>query len=379
MDKSWHIVIDARSRPSSTGRYIDRLLQHLQAIDRQNSYSVLLRPGDSWQPEADNFSVVNCPFAQFSFNPLDQFSFARFIKQLKPDLVHFGMTPQEPVLYRGKRVTTTHDLTMLRFTRAGKLPGWLHALRMAGYRYLLKTSLNLADSILTPTEYVKQDIIKSYPFTSDKIAVTLEDSEPPITGEAVAPVAVSANFHLPTSTFQYILYVGTAFPHKNLQRLVEAFGLLAQANPDLCLVLAGKKETYYQQLADYISDKNYADRVIMTDYVNDAELKWLYENAQAYVFPSLSEGFGLPGLEAMAHGCPVVSSNATCLPEVYGDAAVYFDPTDVNDMADKINSVLKDPKLRSKLIDEGTRQVSKYSWRRMAEQTHALYTKLLTP
>jgi glycosyltransferase involved in cell wall biosynthesis len=111
--------------------------------------------------------------------------------------------------------------------------------------------------------------------------------------------------------------------------------------------------------------------------VSEGQLRWLYENCAAYVFPSLSEGFGLPGLEAMVHGAPVVSSNATCLPEVYGEAAHYFDPLDVDDIASKIGETLDNEALRSNLIKKGKEQAAKYSWRRTAEQTLEVYEKAL--
>ena len=105
----------------------------------------------------------------------------------------------------------------------------------------------------------------------------------------------------------------------------------------------------------------------------------LYQNAKAYVFPSLSEGFGLPGLEAMAHGCPVISSNATCLPEVYGDAAHYFDPLDVDDMTQKISEVIDSKSLREDLVKKGTDQLVHYSWEKMASETHSIYSSTLNP
>ncbi len=117
--------------------------------------------------------------------------------------------------------------------------------------------------------------------------------------------------------------------------------------------------------------------VHFTGFVSDEELTWLYQHAQAYVFPSLMEGFGLPGLEAMAQGAPVVSSNATCLPEVYGDAALYFDPLSISDMVEKVEEVLNDEKLRSKLIRNGHKHISRYSWAKMAGQTHAVYLEAL--
>jgi hypothetical protein len=155
MDKK-HIVIDARIRQSSTGRYIDRLLEHLQKLDNHNKYTVLVEPNDKWKPSGDNFTPMICPYKKFSFNPLDQITFAWYLTKLKADLVHFAMTPQEPIFYFGKRITTTHDLTMLRFTRAGRLPQIVHQARMAGYNLLFWHSHKVSKKIIVPTEYVKQ-------------------------------------------------------------------------------------------------------------------------------------------------------------------------------------------------------------------------------
>jgi glycosyltransferase involved in cell wall biosynthesis len=107
--------------------------------------------------------------------------------------------------------------------------------------------------------------------------------------------------------------------------------------------------------------------------VSDSELKWLYQHASAYVLPSQSEGFGLPGLEAMSHGCPLISSNATCLPEVYGDAATYFNPLDINAMSKAISSVITDQVLRNKLTERGYERLKLYSWEKMARETLEVY------
>lgn len=144
----------------------------------------------------------------------------------------------------------------------------------------------------------------------------------------------------------------------------------------MMLVLAGKKDTNYQRIETDVQARGIRG-VYFTDFVSEGRLKWLYENCSAYVFPSLSEGFGLPGLEAMLHGAPVVSSNATCLPEIYGDAAHYFDPENVQAITDAINEVVTDKQLRATLIERGRRRVKKYSWRRMAEQTLSVYEKVL--
>lgn len=366
-----HIVIDARIRKSSTGRYMDRLLEWLQKIDNNKyRYTLVLNSVDDWAPINDNFKVVRTNIKPYSFNILNQVTYARFLNKLRPDLVHFTITPQEPVFYFGKRVTTTHDLTMYRYARAGKLPTWVHWLRMKGYKFLFWQSHKSAKQIIVPTQFVRNDLIKLHPFTKNKIAVTLEASEPPLNNKPLKPQNINK---------QYILHVGSPLPHKNIERLIDAFEILKQTTgPNLKLILAGKKENFFNKLVtEKINQSKFRNDIIMPGFIGEAELKWLYENAECYVLPSLSEGFGLPGLEAMAHGCPLVSSNATCLPEVYGDGAHYFNPYSVEDMALKISEVLENKKLRTQLIKKSHQQIKKYSWKKMAEETLAVYENII--
>lgn len=368
MDRK-HIVIDARIRRASTGRYVDRLIKHLQNIDTFHRYTVLVQPDDDWKPTASNFTALPCPFAQFSLNPLDQLRFTFQLRSLKPDLVHFTMT-QQPLPYFGKIVTTTHDLTMLNFVRRGPTPIPIFKIKMGLYRFMLRWSHMKSDKIIVPTAYVGKDLASYQPSTNHKIVVTYEASEPPLKVASKRPKQVEAHD-------QFIMYVGTAFPHKNLEKLVDAFDILNAKYPDLKLILVGKKEAHYQELEQKVASHPSAGNIIITGFLSDQELKWLYQNCRAYVFASLSEGFGLPGLEAMAHNAPVVSSDASCLPEVYGDAAHYFDATSPEDIALKTEEVLGSIKLRNKLMKAGQEQIKKYSWRHMAEETLAVYKEVL--
>ncbi|HSX45301.1 MAG TPA: glycosyltransferase family 1 protein [Candidatus Saccharimonadales bacterium] len=366
---SKHIVIDCRIRQSSTGRYADRLIEHLQTLDTTNHYTILVKSSDTWQPKAPNFAVEFCDYSQFSFSPLEQTGFTTQLGRLKPDLVHFTMN-QQPIFYSGKAVTSTLDLTMLNYTRPGKTLLPIFWLKMLGYRFIFWLSNHRSQAIITLSNYTKDTLAKKYPFTKDKTYVTYCASEPPISLAAAEPYNIREPF---------ILYVGSAFPHKNLERLIKAFEIIHTKNPTLNLVLAGPSEYYYAQLQKIAAKSPASKYILFTGFVSEVELKWLYEKAKAYVFPSLSEGFGLPGLEAMVHGCPVVSSNATCLPEIYRNAALYFDPKNVNDMAEKISSVLDNSALGNELAVNGSKVVKLYSWHKMAEETLAIYNKVLTP
>ena len=359
------IVIDARELRTSSGRYVERLLHYLQTIDRGHNYSVLLKPADleGWQPSNPNFEKVACPHKEFSF--AEQLALKRQIAGLRADLVHFTF-PQQPIYYSGRTVTTIHDLTTLRFGNPSKKP-LVFKLKQQIYKYVIKRATRKSARVIVGSRFVKDDVVRFTGVSPDKIVVNHEAAD--VISEAAEPLPALEGK-------RFIMYIGRPTPHKNLERLVEAFEQLQARQPDLLLVLAGKKDANYQRIESQIQKKG-VESVIFTDFVSDGQLRWLYENCAAYVFPSLSEGFGLPGLEAMQYGVPVVSSNATCLPEIYGDAAHYFDPLDVKAMADAINEVLTNGNLRQKLIAAGRDQVKKYSWGRMAEQTLAVYNHVM--
>jgi glycosyltransferase involved in cell wall biosynthesis len=340
----------------------------LQDIDTYHRYTILVQPDDDWKFRSKNFRSVPCPYPQFSFSPLDQFLFAWQLYRLKPDLVHFTMT-QQPLFYFGNIVTTTHDLTMFNFVRRGATPLPLFKLKMGLYGFLFRWSHMKSKKILVPSKFVAEDLGNYQPSTRKKTVVTYEAGTLPRVEKPMQPKQVSKK-----DTF--IMYLGTAFPHKNLPRLLDAFDILHAERPNLKLVLVGKKEIHYKELEQNARKHPSAKNIIITGFLPDAEAKWLYQHTEAYVFPSLSEGFGLPALEAMANGAAVVSSDATCLPELYEDAAHYFNPQSPKDMADKISEVLDNPRLRKRLIENGKIQPGKFSWHRMAEETLMVYKEL---
>ncbi len=359
------IAIDARELRTSTGRYIEWLLHYLQKIDTLNDYVVLLKPKDvaGWQSSNPKFVAVACPHKEFTFD--EQLGFKKQLDGLGADLVHFGMV-QQPILYKGKVVTTIHDLTTVRFINPDKNPYVLKAKQQV-YKQVIKRAARKSLAVITPSEFVKNDLVEFTGIKPEKVTVTYESADP-ITEKLEIVSGLESK--------KFIMYIGRPTPHKNLGRLIEAFVLLQKTNPDLRLVLAGKKDANYRRIEQGVVDRG-IENVIFTDFVSEGQLKWLYENCQAYVFPSLSEGFGLPGLEAMIHGAPVVSSNATCLPEIYGEAAHYFDPLDVLAMAKAIDEVLTDPTLRKQLTDNGKQRTELYSWQRMAEQTLDIYKSVM--
>ena len=359
------IVIDARELRTSTGRYVERLLHYLQELDNSNSYTVLLKPKDydGWEPTNRKFHKMACPYKEFTFN--EQIGFLLQLLEIKPDLVHFGMT-QQPILYPGHVVTTIHDLTTARFDNPAKNK-IIFKIKQLVYKLVIKIVATKSKIIITPSEYVKDDLAKFAKINSRKIVVTYESAD---------DIAGNTEPYPELQDKKFIMYTGRPTPHKNLYRLLSSFIELKKTYPELHLVLVGQKDTNYKKLAKWVEDQSISD-VIFTGYIEDSQLKWLYKNCQAYVFPSLSEGFGLPGLEAMYQGAPVISSNTTCLPEIYGDAAVYFDPLNIEDMTDKIDSILSGKIRSSSLIEKAHKQLKLYSWKKMAQETLDIYKTIL--
>ncbi len=359
------IVIDARESGTGTGRYIDKLIEHLHKLRPPFELVILTKPHRTkfMRTIAPSFEVIESNFKEFTF--AEQIGFLKQLKSLGADLVHFGMT-QQPVLYHGKSVTTIHDLTTARFTNPIK--NWpVFKFKQLIYKFVIKRVAKKANRIIVPSWFVKHDVAQFTNVPESKITVTYEAGD---------TITAAAQPFTPLKNELFIMYVGRAQPHKNLNRLVDAFAMLQSKYPQLKLALVGKLDDNYSLLQEYVAKKAIKN-VVFTGYVSDGELRWLYENAKAYIFPSLSEGFGLPALEALAHGLPLVSSNATCLPEIYGDAAIYFDPKNVQDITTKIKLVLDDPELAEKLHQLGPKVASGYSWRKMAQQTQAVYREVL--
>jgi len=359
------LVIDARESGTSTGRYVDKLIEHLYELKSPYRVTVLTTSQrlEFMCKLVPRFEVIESRYKEFTF--AEQIGLLRQLQKIKPDLVHFPMI-QQPILYQGHVVTTMQDLTTVRFRNPSK--NWLvFTLKQQVYKFVTYWAAHKSARVMTPSEYVKADVARYTRINSRKVTVTLEAadaiSDPP------EPITELEDKH-------FIMYVGRPQPHKNLERLIEAFAIMRQTNPDLYLVLAGKRDVLYRRLrkrTELLGIKH----VLFTGFVSEGQLRWMYEHTAAYIFPSLSEGFGLPGLEAMMHSAPVVSSDATCLPEIYKDAAVYFNPLDVAEIASTISNVLVDVHLRKHLVARGKAVAGSYSWRRTAQQTLDVYKEVL--
>jgi glycosyltransferase involved in cell wall biosynthesis len=248
-----------------------------------------------------------------------------------------------------------------------------HTLFQNAYlRWSTRHNARNATHVLADSEATRQDLVRYYHIPLAKIAVVYpgrdETLVPVVDPEALALVRAHYDLAEP-----YLLYVGTLHPRKNLVRLVQAFALLLGSVPpgrvNIQLVVAGQKGWLYDEVFAQVRKLGLTGRVVLTGYVPDADLPALLSGALAFVFPSLYEGFGLPVLEAMACGTPVICSNVSSLPEVAGDAALLVDPLDTESLAEAMAKLVTDEGLRQELVERGLRQMQRFSWRRCARET----------
>jgi glycosyltransferase involved in cell wall biosynthesis len=372
------IGIDARFYgPDGTGigRYLENLLKNLEILDQDNDYFVFLKNSNFhlYNPKNKNFQKLTVDAHWYSLK--EQMIMPAALRSKKLDLVHFPHF-NIPLLYTGDFVVTIHDLTKTVFGRsaASKRIAPVFLTKQALYNFTVKQALNRAKKIIVPSNFVRKEVERLFRIEKNKIKVIYEASEDfhqknqPITEgrkkEVLGKYSTGEDF---------ILFVGNSYPYKNLERLIES---LVEIDSKVRLVCVGKRDYWMDKLIEKGKELNVHGRMRITGYVHDSELVVLLRSAKMLVFPSLSEGFGLPGLEAMGVGCPVVSARSSSLPEVYGEAAVYFDPNSVKDIARKVNTVLADKRLVTEMVRKGFEQVKRYSWKQTAKETLDVYKNL---
>lgn len=369
------IGIDARLyNASGIGRYLKNLIAGLQKIDKVNKYYIFLLGKDFDNltfPE--NFQKVKADIPWYTFS--EQLKFPRIIGKYSLDLMHFPHF-NVPVFYNGKFIVTIHDLIHQHYQmkRATTHNFLFYRFKTIGYNLAYLKAIRKSQKIITPSNFVKEQLIKEWKVAEKKITVTYEGAEDKFIKLAAHKnppfISREKNFLIQD---QYLFYVGNAHPHKNLDRLIKVFDIISKQKPELKLVLSGPDSFFWQKL----QKENKNPNVYFTGFITDEQLVSLYQNAQMFIMPSLEEGFGLPILEAMACSCPVISSNAGSLPEIGDKAAAYFDPKDENDMYQKIVKVLEDKKLQQELIRKGLERYKIFSWDKLAQQTLDIYASLI--
>ena len=366
------IAIDCRfwgPKHTGLGRYTQKLVENLLKIDNKNQYFLIFQKENLNNLTIEKFSnktIISVDVNHYSLK--EQLSMPLVLNRIKPDLVHFPHF-NVPLLYSGRYIVTIHDLIKhyskgLATTTRQPL---VYLAKYLAYKKVFSNTVKKAEKIIVPSKAVKKQLIDVYPKTKSKIQVIYEGVDLKVSTPRRRPKGLLRGEQ------QYVVYAGNVYPHKNIRRLILAVKMVNQT-VKLELVIVSARSIFLKRLKKTINEFK-ADRfVTLLGFVEDKGLVLIYSQAKAFISPSLMEGFGLPGLEAMASGCPVVCSHIPVFKEVYNKAALYFNPKDVSDIKDKILKVIKmDEQERVNLVKAGEDQAKKYSWQKTARQTLEIY------
>lgn len=349
------------SRRTGTEEYSLNLIRRLLPLGSDHRYRLYFN-----QPPAPGLlpTVMNCEFTIMPFPRLWTHIRLSFEMMRRSPDVLFIPAHVLPIIHPRASVVTVHDLGYLYYPQAHRLLDRFHL--DFSTRYNAQAAIHLiADSQAT-----KRDLVEHYGVDPAKITVVYPGYDSaafrPVRG-AAAIEAVKTRYGIGS---EYILFVGTLQPRKNLTRLIEAYSSLATRQ--LKLVIAGKRGWLYEGIFRQVEELGLERQVVLTGYVTEEDLPTLLSGARLFVLPSLYEGFGLPVLEALACGTPVVCSNASSLPEVVGDAAILVDPLDVEELAAAMERILGNEALQAELIERGLEQARRFSWERCARKTLAV-------
>jgi glycosyltransferase involved in cell wall biosynthesis len=370
-----HIVMDARRiRDFGIGTYIRSLVHALSALDTTDQYTLVSGPGDvrtlSGLPENFRSAI----YQRSDFAVLDHVAFPLFLRGLSPDLVHIPLN-RVPLLMIRPYVVTIHDMASLLFEEERS------NFRMQLRRFRFRRGLERASRVIAVSEATKRDVENVFGIPSDRIRRVYNAPDPGFLSSG-APAGSEEQLRILERyqiDYPFLLYAGNIRRHKNIPRLVEAFAVVRDqlaSHPlykDLRLVIIGDTISQYPAVRQAVIKSRVEQTVRFLGFVPFETLRCFYQFAAGFVFPSRYEGFGLPPLEAMACGTPVVASNVSSLPEVVGDAAVLVNPENVFDIARGIRDVLLNESLRAELIRRGREQAARFSWERTARQVLEIY------
>lgn len=372
------ITIDAtilRKENTGTGFYITNLINGLGEVDKSNKYYIF---GNKYlleglvKVENDNFEIIHRSFKNRFFRIFWQlfiFPFSLWFK--KVDILHSPnyITPLVKLVF--KSIVTIHDMTIFLF------PEKHSKLRRLFFRFMMPIFIKKADKILAVSNNTKKDILRLLKVDGKKIAVIYESISEYYNN--IKKLNLNRKILEKYGIYKdFILFVGMIEPRKNILLLLKAF-IELDSELDLDLVIVGKKGWYFKNIEDFtdgLNNKNLKNKVIFTGYVPENELKYFYQSAYIFVYPSLYEGFGLPPLEAMACGTPVITSNVSSLPEVVGDAAIKINPNDLEELIRAIRLLYTDKSKREELITKGFEQSKKFDANDVARRVISIYESL---
>ena len=359
-----NIAIDANEaniiKRVGIGRYAFNVLWGIYNIAKKSREKVKFVVLTKSQPVAD--MPISHSFWQYKvLNPgflWTQIALRRYLKVIneKPDLL-FTTSHYAPYLTDIKTIISIMDLSYIHY------PKLFNRIDLIKLKYLTALSVKKARKIITISKFSKSEIVNFYGINPDKITVAY----PGVETDIFKPAKTENNS-------SYILFVGTLQPRKNIAGLIKAFKLIS-SDHNLKLVIAGKKGWLYENIFSEVRKYGLQDRIIFKDYVNEYDLIKLYQKAVCFVLPSFYEGFGIPVIEAMACGCPVIVSNSSSLAEIVGNAGLRINPYKHEEIAKAIIKVISDKDTREKLKVEGIRQAKNFSWQKTSQ---IIYTNLIS-
>lgn len=368
-----HIVIDAHlavKQIDGVSRYLQGLLSELPKVDSGVDYSILTRPYSKSCLTEDLFTHPNVERIEVSLNgptPRQHVFVPRLLSRLKPDLYHH---PQYdlPIGISMPSVVTIHDL---KYIFQPELLRRKSHFKSFYIKQSLRHSLRRANGIIAVSQNTLADL--------EKFA-NLDDKTTTVIGHGVEfkpENRTSSKSSLPGLPEQYILFVGTRRPHKNIDGLIRALHILHEQGVDISLIVCGKAYADYDRPERLTAALKLSEHVKFLDFVPDEQLQTLYRSAQVVALPSFYEGFGIPLIEGMAHSKPVLGSQLSSMPDVIGDAGLTVDPYDPVDIADKLERLLTNRQLYNELASKARKRAHNFSWSSVAKETFNFYIKTL--
>lgn len=367
------IAFDARGinwyRGTGIGTYVENLIKNLILIDKLNKY-VLYWSGENYEKFKNNNTIIRMASKRYH-RFFQEYFFPKDIKKDSIDIYHvsqngIGLSQNIDCL----KIVTIHDLIPYIMPET------------VGKGYLLKFLRDMpqiiseADAIITVSEYSKKDILKFFPINPDKVFVTPLAADkiykPLNKNDCRKYIAKKYNINSP-----FILYLGGFSPRKNVSSLIKAYKKVSEdIKKDIKLVICGSKKDDIENLINMNLNSKTSENIIFTDFIPNEDLPIFYNSCEVFVYPSLYEGFGLPPLEAMSCGTPVITSNTTSIPEVTDNAALLIDPLNVDMLSEKLYQVLTSDFIRKDLSNKGLNRSLEFSWIKTAENTLEVYEKI---
>lgn len=354
-------------RRAGVSQYTEQIVRHLMAsLPRSDDTLTVFAgpsvPPDGYVPDGVRWVSSRLPTGHAPGRILWEQSIAPVVAARTGLDVLFCPVNVVPLACPVPSVVTVHDLAFLAYPEA------FHAAKRRYLTAMTRLSVHRARRVIAVSAHTRDDLTRHFGVCSARIAV-IPNAADDRYGPADDPAVVTrfkAEHNLPE---RFILFVGTLEPRKNLRRLIEAFALLGDAEADVTLVIVGASGWLTSDIAPLVQSRGLSDRTIFTGYVPDVDLPRWYQAATVFCYPSLYEGFGLPVLEALACGTPVITARTSSLPDVTGDAACLIDPSDVQDIAHALRSLLADEARRQEMSEAGIARSRLYSWERTAAAT----------